>query len=75
MATTVRFTAQRQLEITHEGRTVVMDVANFCAIDGELHNTAARAMEQPGTDVPVPAVSFAKGLRPRNYGAYGCAYE
>ena len=71
MATTVVFNAQGQLEIQAHGRTVVMDVANFCEIDGDLHAVATRAMEQPGTRVAVPSVSHARGLRPRNYGAYG----
>ena len=69
--TTVVFNSQHEIEIKNNGRVVIIPIANFCAIDGELHECAARAQHNPGTEVPVPDKSFARGLRPRNYGAYG----
>ena len=69
--TTVKFTAQQTIEIRSNGRTVELPILNFCEIDGDLMDVAARAQEQPGVEIPVPSKSFARGQRPRNSVAYG----
>jgi len=68
--TTARYTGygHGDIEVLQDGRVIAtLDVARFCAIDGALRDVAERAMEIPGACVPVPAVSFARGIRPRNH--------
>lgn len=69
--TTVKCVTLTELEVSHNGRIVRIPIANFVAIDGGLHQCAARAQEQVGVEVEVPSKSYARGLRPRNYGACG----
>lgn len=72
--TTARYTGHvdRAMEILQDGRVIAkLPVEKFCAIDCELAETAAYAMEQPGTAVPVP--NSARLPRPRHSVRHGIA--
>jgi hypothetical protein len=72
--TVARYTGhvQHTIEVLQDGRVLAtMDVAKFCAIDYDLSLCAERAMDSPGTLVPVPAQTMARGLRPRNSVRHG----
>jgi hypothetical protein len=67
---TVTYTKFGSLDVNVDGIIRSVSLAQFCAVDSELHAVAARAMEQPGEPVLVPSKSYAKGLRPRNSRVY-----
>jgi hypothetical protein len=70
--TTARYTGDtyREIEVLQDGRVIAaMDVAKFCAIDCELADTAARAMQSPGTQLAIP--SYGRVPAPRNKRVHG----
>lgn len=60
------------VEILHDGRVIAdMAIEHVCALDSDLADCAAQAMQRKGEPILVPSHSKARGLQARNYGAYG----
>lgn len=72
--TTVKLTAHDTIEIKsgQTGRVVTLPIANFCALDPDFHELAARAQANPLTEILVPSKSF-NLPRPRNSRVYAIA--
>jgi hypothetical protein len=59
-----------EIEVLRDGRVIsTMDVAKFCALDGDLRDVAERAMSNPGAQVAVP--NYGRTPRPRHATVHG----
>lgn len=70
--TQIMYNSTGQVEVIQNGaRIATLELSAVCALDSDLRDTCAHAMECRGSLVPVPTKTFAKGVRARNYGALG----